>query len=184
MPSQFLLETAPTPSEVVWADVTDFSVTGITRTHQIDLTSLAASAYRQGAKADLGANPAAEYDVEVALEFVTAPTAGGLVYIYFGFSGNATAGTLNPAGLSGADAAYVGYTSDDADDAQFHLPPPYLLRAVARGAGTVQRQRFATPLLTLARYVSPLVRNEATTALDTDAITMYIRLVPHVIESQ
>ncbi|HEX9904623.1 MAG TPA: hypothetical protein VGA77_06635 [Propylenella sp.] len=184
MPSQFLLETAPTPSEVVWAHTT-LAVTGITRTHQMNLTSLAASAYIQGAKADLSANPASEYDVEVALKWISTPvvTAGGLVYVYFGFSGHATAGTLNPAGLSGADGAYVGYTSDDADDAQFHLPPPYLFRAVARGA-TVQRIRFATPLLTQARHVSPLVRNETSQALFGDGVDMYVRLVPHVIESQ
>ena len=38
-----------------WADTTDYAGDGGTRTHQIDLTSLADGAARQGAKADLGA---------------------------------------------------------------------------------------------------------------------------------
>jgi len=48
---------------VCWADTSDYDNTasGITRTHQIDLTSLASTDMWQGAKADLGATRAKGY---------------------------------------------------------------------------------------------------------------------------
>ena len=180
MPSQFLVEFAsPSPSAVVWADTTDFSVTGITRTHQIDLTSLASGAARQGAKADLGANPADEYIVECAFEFGgSAPTIGLPMMIYFGFSDNATAGTLNPGGLSGTDAAGITTATGRSQLFQAGLFP-----VLASGAGTVQRMQLSI-IRPPARYVMPNVYNGTDQALDSDAINMYVRLLPRVVEAQ
>lgn len=52
---------------ICWADTTDYNPagSGISRTHQIDLTSLPDTKARQGAKADLGATRAARYAVKV-----------------------------------------------------------------------------------------------------------------------
>lgn len=44
-------------------------------------------------------------EVTVETKLASAPTAGNQVVTYLGFSGSATAGTDNPGGLTGADAA-------------------------------------------------------------------------------
>ena len=99
----------------VWADTTDYSSTGsgFTRTDQIDLTSLANGAARQGAKGDLGATRAARYSVTVGIEFDVAPTAGVEVEVYWSSSFSATAGTGNAGGASGADAAWQAGSEDE-----------------------------------------------------------------------
>lgn len=83
-----------------------------TRTDQINLTSLGAGAARESDKIDFGATFARQFALSAAIEFATAPVAGEAVRFYMGFSNNATAGTANPGGLSGADAAYAGYSSN------------------------------------------------------------------------
>lgn len=84
---------------------------------QIDGTNLAAAAARQSAKtADLGAARAYLYFVSACLEFASAPTSGGTVDFYWAESPSATAGTGNPAGVSGADAAYTGTSGDSLAD--------------------------------------------------------------------
>ncbi len=95
---------------LVWADTTDYSstVSGLVQTHQIDLTSLADAAARQGAKADLTAARGPNFMVFAGIEADVAPTAGELIEIYWAESPHATAGNANPGGTSGADAAYTG----------------------------------------------------------------------------
>lgn len=183
MTSQVLINPSPTPSEVVWADTTDFSVTGVTRTDQIDLTGLSSGAFRQGAKADLGSLPADQYVLEIAVEYgASAPTAGSTVEVYLAWSDNATAATLNPAGTSGSDAAYTGYSSDASDAIkQAELVGVMPLSAV--GAGTVQRMVLGL-VDTKKRYVNPVIRNRGAQTMDTDAINMYLKMTPRVLESQ
>ena len=76
---------------------------------QIDLTGVAASGgARQSAKtADLGSTRPMRYRVDACIEFETAPTDGGTVDLYWGGSPSATAGTGNPAGCTGSDAAFT-----------------------------------------------------------------------------
>ena len=76
---------------------------------QIDLTGVAASGgARQSAKtADLGAVRAGLYIVRACLEFEAAPSDGDQVNFYWAGSPSATAGTGNPAGLTGSDAAFT-----------------------------------------------------------------------------
>ncbi len=113
MPTEILVKSG-TP--IVWADVTDYAGDLGARTHQIDLTSIAAAAARQGAKADLGATRAAAYAVTVAIEFAVAPTSGDVVSIWWAASPDPTAGTANPGGCTGADAAYTGTAGDSLAD--------------------------------------------------------------------
>lgn len=167
---------------VVWADVTDYSSTGsgFTRTHQIDLTSLAAGAARQGAKADLGATRAKVYTVRAAIEWGTAPTAQGLVEIYWSGSYSGTAGVGNDAGASGSDAAYKA-----AEEAEWSRQAIYIGSLVATNdaAGTVQYQTvgsFTPP----SRYGQVIVYNRSTQAFDTDATNMLVALIPVVDEVQ
>ncbi len=84
---------------------------------EIDLGSLANAGARQSVKANLTVNRDVEYKVEVSVETDTDATAGGTIDIYVGFSDSATAGTGNPAALSGADAGYTGGTGGTLADA-------------------------------------------------------------------
>lgn len=81
---------------------------------QLTLANLAAgsASARQGAKANLGTPRAAQYLVRLTVAFAVAPTAGKSIQIYFGFSSSSTAGTDNPMGMSGTDAAYTGLNTD------------------------------------------------------------------------
>ena len=78
---------------------------------EIDMGSLADAAGRQSAKCDLTANRDTEYKVELSVETDVDPDAGSSVDVYCGYSDSATAGTGNPAQLSGTDAAYTGGTA-------------------------------------------------------------------------
>lgn len=170
-------------SEVVWADTTDFSVTGVTRTDQIDLTSLADAAARQGAKADLGATPAQVYALEARFEIDIAPASGALIEVYLAWSRSATAGSLNPGGVSGSDAAYTGTAGDSLADSVNQLEGPFVFYCTADAATTVQLQHLGL-VSPKAQYVSPVVKNESGQAFEGDAVEMYLALTPVVPEIQ
>lgn len=94
----------------------------------------------------------------------SAPTAGLQCSVYVGFSSSATAGTLNPGGLTGADAAV-----SNADQ----LPQLVLAGAIvlsnALGTG-VQRQRLV--VVPKAEYVIPVFQNSSgQTTTNTDGET-------------
>lgn len=76
---------------------------------QLDLTGVAASGGgRASAKsADLGATHSNIFVLDACLEFESAPADGGTVDFYWAESPSATAGTGNPAGLSGVDEAFA-----------------------------------------------------------------------------
>lgn len=81
---------------------------------EIDMGGLANGAYRQSAKCDLTLNRDVEYKVEVSTETDDDATAGGTIDVYVGYSDSATAGTGNPAMLSGTDSLYTGGTGGTA----------------------------------------------------------------------
>lgn len=177
MPNEVLHKNG-TPT--VWADTTDYSstITGLARTHQIDLTSLASGGDREGAKADLGATRARQYSVFVGIEFDVAPTAGQTVDFYFAFSPSATAGNANPGQASGTDQAFAG---DDTERAQLLYAGSLVTTADA--ATTVQYQ-YVGMITALDRYVSPVVENSTSQALEGDAVEMLIALIPIIDEVQ
>lgn len=170
---------------VVWADTTDYSSagSGYTRTHQIDLTSLANGAAQQGAKADLGATRARQYFVHVGLEVDAAPTAGVSIHFYWSASASATAGTGNGAGASGADGAYKA-----GEEVEWLRQAIYLgsLVLTADAATTVQRGCINPdlPFTPPERYGQVIVLNSSGQALEGDAVEMYVALVPIVDEVQ
>jgi len=169
---------------IVWADTTDFSDTnsGLTRTDQIDLTSLADGDARQGAKKDLGATRAPSYAAVVCLEFDVAPTAGEVVHILWSSSTSGTAGTGNTGGSAstGADADWDpgGAAEADREEYMLHLDYVGALVAAADAATTYQvacvNPNFKPP----TRYGFPVVFNQSGQALEGDAVEMYIALVP------
>ena len=169
----------------VWADTTDYSstVSGLARTDQIDLTSLADGAARQGAKGDLGATRANRYKVLVALEYAVAPASQVTASIYWASSPITTAGNANPGGTSGADAAYTGTGGDSLADSLLQLEFLGEMILTADATGTVQYQEVGV-LENPARYGMPVVMNSGGQALHSDAVEMYVALLPMIDEVQ
>lgn len=179
MANEILVKTG-TP--VCWADTTDYSSTGsgITRTHQLDLTSLANNAAREGAKADLGATRSARYAVVVGFELNVAPTAGNVIEVWWSNSFSSTAGTGNTGGAVGSDQAYK---AAEEDEWKKQLMPIGDLIVTADASTTVQRQCvgfFSPP----DRYGMPIVINKSGQAFFSDAVEMYVALIPLIDEVQ
>lgn len=168
---------------IVWADTTDYSSTGsgYTRTAQLDLTSIANGAARQGDKADLGNPRAGKFSVHIGVEIDVAPTAGNEIDVYWSSSVSATAGTGNEGGASGADAAYKA-----GEEAEWVRQLTYIGSIVLTNdaATTVQRKCINTAFVPPARYGMPVVYNRSGQALEGDAVEMYVALVPEFDESQ
>ena len=76
---------------------------------QIDVSSLTADSARASAKFDLGGNRPPLYRLDACMEGGTAPSDGESYEFWIAESPSTTAGTGNPAGLTGVDEA-VTYT--------------------------------------------------------------------------
>lgn len=171
---------------ICWADTTDYNSTnsGITRTHQLDLTSLADGAARQGAKADLGTNRAPSYAVKACIEMAAAPTARTVIEFYWSSSFSATAGTGNDGGSSvtGADAAWApgGGAEADIDEFKLQLQMIGILSLSADAQPTYQVAMINPDFAPATRYGQPIIKNDGGWAFDADAIQMYVALIPIV----
>lgn len=175
----------------VWANSGDYSstVSGLVRTEQLNLTSIAGTdttaAARQGTKDDLGATMAAQFRILVAIEFTAAPTPGGLVNFYWAGSPITTAANANPGGTSGADAAYTGTAGDTLTNSIKQLRYLGSLVATADATTVVQYQEIGTITAEeLGRFGMPVVHNLCDQAFVADAVEMYFALVPVIDESQ
>lgn len=148
-----------------------------TRTAQINLTSIAAAAYRQSDKFDFGATAPREWMCRAAFQPTSAPTAYGVVEVFIGFSDNATAANNNPGNLSGADSAYVGYgaAATDANEAIAQLT--YLGNVVVSADSDIMVGEVGifTPVL---RYGMIVVRNGMSVAFIANAVQMSVQLHP------
>lgn len=182
MPNEVLVKTG---TAAVWSDATDYSstATGLARTAQIDLTSIAAGAARQGAKADLGATRAKQYLVFVGIEFAVAPASFAQVRIYWAGSPSSTAANANPGGASGSDAAYTGTAGDSIADSLLQLQYIGSLIATADATAVVQYQYVGT-LVDPDRYGMPVVFNNTAQAFHSDAVEMLVALIPIIDEIQ
>lgn len=172
---------------ICWADATDYSATnsGIARTHQIDLTSLADGAARQGVKADFGEKRSAAYAVRVCFEPTSAPTAGNKMEVYLSTSYSGTAGTGNDGdGVTGADAAWApqGGAEADIDEVKRHLlfVGVFPLSADADPQAGIINPAFAMP----TRYGSLIVKNDSGVAMINDAVEMFVAFIPITDEVQ
>lgn len=179
MPNEILVKDG---TLIVWADSTDYAGDGGTRTHQIDLTGLADGASRQGAKADLGATRSKQYTLTVCVEMAVAPTSKAAIAVYWASSPHATAGTLNPGGCSGADAAYTGTAGDSMDDSLLQLLPLGSISLTADADPTLQI--YTVTLFPQHRYGMPVIDNNGGQALHGDAIEMFVSLTPITPEVQ
>lgn len=167
---------------IVFADTTDHSPGASAsnnlgaRTNQIDLTSVANNAARQSDKVDLGATRAEVWAVSAAFEIAATPTAGNVIELWWAPSASSTAGMDNGGGVTGADAAYSGYSSNiDASLKQLQFIGDFVCTAQATGTIQVGRVGSFRPQ---QRYGTLVVYNKSGAALHSDAVEMSVRLSP------
>lgn len=169
--------------QILFRDSTDFSPTaannlqqGTPTAVQLDLTSLADDAARQSAKADLGANRAPAYQVMAAFEMAATPTSGAFIELWWAASPSSTAGTANPGGVSGSDAAYSGYSSNlDASTMQLELIGHFV--CTVQVTGTVQIATVGL-LVPKFRYGSLVVYNKSGASFHNDAVESHVVFQP------
>lgn len=191
-----------TPKQIVFADhAGDFSPTAANDLRkttdgtqeldvQLSLASLASvaigsattTAARQSTKFDFGENRAEEYAVRLAIELAATPTAGNTILVYFAPSLSATAGTGNAGGISGADSAFTGYSSNN-DASLNQLQLIGVATVTAQASATVQVIECGSFRPT-ERYGSLVVRNAAGSAVHSDDVECHVVLDPIVGESQ
>ncbi len=114
---------------------------------QFDLSGLAAGAYRQSAKLDLGALWDKDLLIRIMVEMQVDPAAGELLSLSADWTQDATAGTGNAAGLTGVDGAYTGFGGVSAEDAVDHLLEylaPFTLLAIDDADNAPQQKLLAT----------------------------------------
>lgn len=164
---------------IVWADATDYSstVSGLVRTDQIDLTSLSSGAARQGAKHDFGITRDTSYKVVAAIEIASGAVSGEVIDFYHAGSPIITAANANPGGTSGADAAYTGTAGDSLIDSLKQLDYIGSLVTTSDNTTVVQYQDIGV-LESIQQFGMPVVVNNSTGALMTDAVEMYIAYLP------
>lgn len=177
LPDNILVQSG---TAIVFADTTDHAPATAnnlgTRTHQLDLTGVADGAARQSDKVDLGATRAEVYEVLAAIEIAATPTAGEVIEFWWAPSMSGTAGTANPGGVSGADAAYAGYSSNMAAAIrQLQFIGDFVCTAQATGTVQIARVGAFAPK---HRYGSIVVRNESGAALHSDAVEMSVLVSP------
>jgi hypothetical protein len=146
--------------------------------YALTLTSLASSstAGREGAKGDLYDATNARLPALVVLTFETkmtsAPTDATVLELWIGESASATAGTGNPGGLTGADAAI---TNLDQRKRQLNFAGSLSL---SNNIGTgVQRAHFA--YYPAHRYLVPAAFNNSGTALSGTAGDHILTMTPY-----
>jgi hypothetical protein len=169
---------------VIFADTTDYGPAAAnnfgSRTHQLDLTSVADGAARQSAKADLGASRDVAYLVIGVFELAATPTAGEFVELYWAPSSSGTAATANVMGVSGSDAAYAGLGSDLANSVA-GMQPIGVHKCTDDPTGTVQGSVVNAAFSPASRYGSVIVKNESGAAMHSDAVEMSVVLIPIVV---
>lgn len=147
---------------------------------ELDLSSVANTAYEASAKADLGALRAPMYKVRAALEFQVAPTAGNACYFFWGPSNSSTAAKANPGNLSGSTGAWTGYNSDAADV----VSQLEFIGAMILGNTTNVQIGEVGILVPPERYGILVVLNESGQTMVADGVEMHVVLDPIYPEIQ
>ena len=183
------ITTATSGTPFCWAQTAqyDSTRTGITKTHNLNLASLAANAARQADKADLGISRPGGYVVKVGARLVATPTAGGPIEYYWSSSPSPTAGLANTGGTSvtGADAAWSpgGAAEADIDEWKQQLSFVGVLPVAADGEidqVKVINSYFVPP----ERYGQFVVKNDASTNFSASVSGVYIAMIPVTDEIQ
>lgn len=179
-----------TPKQIVFADhAADFAPTaandlqfGTPTEAQLDLTSLADTAARMSAKVDLGAVRAPRYKVRAAFELAATPVAGDVIELYWAPSSSATAGTGNAGGVTGADAAYAGYSTNLAASVkQLERIGTFICTTQVSTVVQIAECGYFVPG---TRYGSLVVKNESAAAFHSDAVESHVVFDPVYEEIQ
>lgn len=152
----------------------------------IDLGALATGGVaRQSDKLNLGsANLDLEYEMMAYIEWHSAPTAGGTVDLYLGWSDNATAGSNNPANLSGVDGVFQGYGADTASGTEALKQLDYIGSLVATADADVQVASVGM-FSPKAQYCClVVVNNSSVNIANTDAIETAVTITPITTQIQ
>jgi hypothetical protein len=153
-------------------------------TYAITCTSLGAAAGRQGVKsATLVAAPPGlstailpdflQWILQV--QMTSAPAANGEVQLWLGFSDSATAGTDNPGGLTGTDAA--GPNTDVFGQLVFAGS-----LILSNNLGTGVQLAYLSRVPPLDAYVSPVIYNNGSVGFDATALHTVLTMVPYYRE--
>lgn len=169
-------------TQIVCADATDYDNDPVADTDQLDLTSLANSAARQGDKIDFTATRARRYRVTLNVEIDVAPASGAVVELYFAPSEEAAAADSNPGGVSGSDSAYSGTTGDSLDDSIKQLD--FIGSIVCTSDADPAEQQQSWVYSPSARYGTPVVYNKSGQAFVGDATEMWLIFTPLIDEVQ
>ena len=164
------------PDHVRLTNATPLTFKSSGGTAVITLTSLANAAGRQSDKLDLGANRAERYRVTAAMEIAATPTAGAAIDLYWAPSTSGTAGTDNPGGIGGADAAYAGYSSNLTASLKQLLFIGSMV-TTTQATATVQAAWVGT-FVPPTRYGTLVVVNNSGAALHSSATNMNVTLIP------
>ncbi len=146
----------------------------------IDLGALATGGVaRQSVKLDLGAvNLDVLYEMKAWIEWHSAPTAGGTVDFYLGWSDDVTAGENNPGNLSGTDAVYQGYGADTASGTEALPQLEFIGSLTCTADADIQVATIGT-FIPLAQYCCLVVVNNSSVNLaNTDAIETAVAITP------
>jgi hypothetical protein len=127
-------------------------------------------------KLDLGATFAQLWAVKATFEIAATPTAGATIDLYWAPSASATAGTDNPANVTGTDAAYAGYSSNlTASLKQLIFIGSFVCTAQAT---TTVQAGIVGVFLPPARYGSLVVVNNSGAAMHSTDTNQSITLTP------
>lgn len=166
---QFLFADHATDFGAAPATAVNSLIVGTPTDVQLDLGSVAVDGSRQSAKFDFGATRPPLYRVDACIETASAASDGDAVDMWIGGSPSATAGTGNPAGLTGSDAAWTWALGAEM---QLINIGSLIMQASATNIGFVG---FVRPT---HRYGILVVRNKGTAAFATTADEIHITLTP------
>lgn len=155
----------------------------VTMTSLNGLITSATSGGAQSVKTDLTASRAETMLLRAQIAFTTAPTAGGFVSFYVGFSSITTAASGNPANLSGADAAWTGYVNDIATAAT-HLQFVGIISVSVTTSTTVPQVKDVGVFTPLDRYCMVVAINSTSQPLSTSTTLNVVTVIPLVDEIQ
>jgi hypothetical protein len=176
--------TVASQTPICWADDQDYESTnsGIARTDQINLLSLADGDAQQGVKKDLGATRYTSYACQVCFVFASAPTAGEQVHVLWSSSVSGTAGTGNTGGAAstGADADWDPGGAAEADRLEYMKHLLHVGTLVAAADDVRQVALINSDFRPPSRYGFPIAFNQAGVALDDSVVEMYIALIPNL----
>ena len=119
----------------------------------------------------------------VAIEIAGSAASDQYIDVYWASSPSSTAANANPGGTSGSDAAYTGTSGDSLADSLKQLYHIGSLTTTADNTTTVQYGEIGILENTL-RYGMPVVVNGSSGNLHSDAVEMYVALIPIIDEVQ